>query len=132
MATTAAVSKVSPAKKEDIDAKVSKTKYIKEAFAKLGIDAPASEIVAYIKAQNNETIKPQYIYLIKSKMMNPNKKPAKRNAVANVKASEKSVRKQTSAGRTQADQFTETYTNIQNLIRFFGGKNQLIRAIDSI
>lgn len=132
MATTAVATKV-PSKKEDIDVKASKTEYIREAFTKLGLDTPANEIAAYIKTQYDEAIKPQYIYLIKSKMVNPNKKPAKRVSSSTESKARSTPRKQTGGNsQSQGNQFTETYASIQSLIRYFGNKNELIKVINAI
>lgn len=117
---------------ESIDSKVNKTDYIKEAFAKLGIETPAQEIAKYILTNKNVTIKPQYIYLIKSKMINPNKKPASKKLAKDVAAFSKPRKQSVSTVKSAGNQFTETYAAIQSLIKAFGNKTELVKAINAI
>lgn len=118
--------------KEEIENKVNKTNYIKEAFAKLGLKASAQDVAAYIKQNKGETVKTNYIYVIKNKIVNPNK-PKKAATKNTEKFSSVNVsrRQKISALSASANQFAEVYSNIRMLITYFGSKSELVKAINA-
>ena len=119
--------------KEEIESKVNKTDYIREAFAKLGLKASAQDVAAYIKQHKGEAIKANYIYVIKNKIVNPNKSKKAAPQFSKAISVGKGARKQgASSASIQGGQFTEICGNIRKLISYFGSKNELVEAINAI